>query len=230
MFLPSVKFSEINKAVLFAPIPEWKYFSTKFQFLNSTTWLNINFIEVTKGVLFCGPFLSSPVVALLIEILQEKGLKEILFIGWAGKSPYGSLEVGDLFLPIKAYSLEGSSSFYFKKKKTFYPEKNYLFKIKKSFKKYKILFKSGNILTVDVPQIVEKKINDFKLLLNKVQAMDMETSALYAVSSYYGIKALSLLFITDEIGKTSTKRPETKLNLLRINLLNFLRDFIKNDI
>ncbi|MGC9141971.1 MAG: hypothetical protein ACP5IN_06450 [Caldimicrobium sp.] len=230
MFLPSINFSEVKRAVLFSPIPEWNYFSKGFPSLKITNWLNINFRELKKGILICGPLLSSPILAILMETLKEKGLKEILFIGWAGKNPYGDLEVGELFIPQKAYSLEGTSKFYYKKKKVFTPQKDFFFKIKKTLTNYEIPFKTGNILTVDVPHIVEKKLKEFKLFFKKAQAMDMETSALYAISFYYNIKALSLLFITDEIGKTFSFRPESKLKLLREKLLSFLRDFIEEKI
>ncbi len=228
MFLPSIDLFEVKKAVIFCPLPEWNYFSKKFDILKSFNWLNISIKKVSKNAIFCGPLISSPTLALLIEFLKNKGIKEILLIGWAGKSPFALLEIGDLFIPEKAYSLEGTSKFYYKRKKVFKPEKKFLLNIENLLKTFNIPFKLGKILTSDAPQVVEKNLNDFKLLLNKVQAMDMETSALYALSSYYKIKALSLLFITDEIGKTLYKRPELKIKTLREKLLLFLRNFVEN--
>ncbi len=228
MFLPKLGFAEVKKAIIFSPLPEWNYFSQKFDFIDSVKWLNIFLKRVNKDVIFGGPLISSPTLALLIELLKEKGISEVLFVGWAGKSPYGSLEIGDLFIPEKAFSLEGTSKLYYKRKKVFKADRDFLLNLERFFKISNIPFKIGKILTVDAPHVVEKNLSDFKLLLNKAQAMDMETSALYAVSAYYNIKALSLLFITDEIGKTLSKRPESKLKTLREKLLLFFRHFIEN--
>lgn len=229
MFLPLTDLFEVKKAVIFSPIPEWNYFSKRFDILKSLNWLNISLKRVNKNVLFCGPLISSPTLALLVEFFVGKGIEEILLIGWAGKSPFASLQIGDLFIPEKAYSLEGTSKFYYKRKKVFKPDEKFLLNIKNFFNTFNIPFEIGKVLTADAPQVIEKNLNSFKLLLHKVQAMDMETSALYALSSFYKIKALSLLFITDEIGKTYSIRPEIKLKALREKLLLFLRKFIENE-
>lgn len=229
MFLPSVNLPTIKKVIIFSPLPEWRYFSAKFKEKKRFRWLNIDFKLVSSHGLICGPVLSSPILALLIEFLKEKGLKELLFLGWAGKSPYSSLEIGSLFLPERAQSLEGTSKFYFKRKRIFKPEKTFLQQMKDLFKKFKIPFEKGSILTVDAPKQVEENLNHFRLFLMRNQAMDMETSTLYALSYYYQIRALALHFITDEIGKTSFMRPESNIKILREKLITVLRTFIEND-
>ncbi len=229
MFLPPIKISFIRKAIIFAPLPEWKYYSKKFEEGQHFSWLNINFKFLRGNNLLVGPVLSSPALALLIEFLKEKGVEKLLFLGWAGKTPFASIVVGELLLSEKALSLEGTSKFYFKNKKIFSTDKKFFQKISNLLREFNIFFRIGTILTVDAPQVVEKNLNDFKLQLMKVQAMDMETSALYALSNFYKIKAVALHFITDELGKLSTLRPEKMLTQTRENLFFFFRNFLEND-
>lgn len=229
MFLPFIKIPSIKKAIIFATLPEWKYYSKKFEEAHNFSWLNINFKYLKENSLLAGPILSSPTLALLMEFLKEKGIERLIFFGWAGKSPFASLEIGDLFLSEKALSLEGTSKFYFKYKKIFIAHKEFFKKICHLLNEFNLFFRIGTILTVDAPQVVEKNLNDFKIQLMKAQAMDMETSTLYALAHYYGIKAVALHFITDELGKLTTFRPEKKLNQTRENLLLFFRKFLINE-
>lgn len=230
MFLPRVKIPSVKRAVIFSPLPEWRYYSKRFEEAENLNWLNINFKLLKRGSLLAGPILSSPALALLVELLREKGVKEILFLGWAGKSPKASLEIGDLFIAKRAISLEGTSRFYFRKKKVFAAEKDFFRGITNQLREEHLGFISGTIVTVDAPQVVEGNLKEFKLTLMKAQALDMETSALYALAHYYKIKALALHFITDELGKLTTLRPEKKLTSLREALFNFFRKYLSNEI
>ncbi len=229
MFLPRVKIPSVKRALIFSPLPEWRYYSKRFEEAKNFSWLNVNFKLLKGGGLLAGPVLSSPALALLMELLREKGVEEILFLGWAGKSPFASIEMGDLFIAERAISLEGTSKLYFKKKRVFTPEKDFFKELINRLRKDYLSFESGTILSVDAPWVVEQNLKDFKLPLMKAQAMDMETSALYALASYYGIKAMALHFITDELGKMTTLRPEKKLNPRREELLIFLRKYLLNE-
>lgn len=192
------------------------------------TWLNIHFAITNEKSIIAGPIISAPHLALVIEYLIPKGLKKVLSLGWCGKNPNSSIELGALFIPTKAYSLEGTSKFYFKQKKIFSIDKFFLGQIEEFLSKFGISFYEGSILSVDVPFQVEKRQKEFNFYLDKVLAMDMETSALYALSKYYGLKAGALLFVTDEIGKETIKRPESKMQSLRLKLFTFFKSFLEH--
>lgn len=174
-----------------------------------------------------GPLFSAPQISFLLEILKEKGLQEILALGWAGKLPSSPLQLGDLFLPIRALSLEGTSRFYYKRKKIFSLNKNIRKRIQEGLLNFGLIYKSGDIVSVDVPWRVEKSLNMFNFYLSKGWALDMETSALYAVSRFLGLKAVMLTLITDEIGRSISKRPEDLLQDKREKLLYFMEDFLE---
>jgi len=228
VFLPPLPLLEVKRALLLATLPEFRFFSTKIQGIKSFKWLNLEIKLTPHEGLLAGPLFSSPFLALFLEVFRERGLKEVLFLGWGGLLEEKDLKIGELFIPEKALSLEGTGSLYFPKKRVFTPDKGFLNRIKKILKERGISFKTGNILSLDAPYLVEKYPERFKIYLKKVQAIDMETSALYALSQHYSLKALSLILLTDKVGETTTQRPEEKLKKLRENLLPVFRNFLEN--
>ncbi|MFN3504699.1 MAG: hypothetical protein ACK4Y7_00620 [Caldimicrobium sp.] len=228
MYLPSEKFGKIKKALIVLPLPEWHYFKEELSAKKVYRWLSINFALLKEEVFLIGPIFSAPQVGLLMEYLISKGLKSVLAVGWAGKSPFSDLELGDLFLPVKALSLEGTSKFYFKGRKIFKINPDLLEKLTFLLPKYSLSFKEGFILTVDAPFVVEKKLKEFSFYLKRASAMDMETSILYALSEYYKIQVGALHFITDKIGSNSRVRPEKKLKVVRKALIPFLKNYLEN--
>lgn len=177
-----------------------------------------------------GPIFSSPKVALLLEFLRERGLSETLAIGWAGKNPEGNLKLGDLFIPNKAISLEGTTKFYFENIDTFEVNNHIFTKTKELLQRYEIPFKVGTILTADAPwkmEEIKRKIEAFKKHKMEIDALDMETSAYYGILEFYGIPGIALHFITDEIGRFTTKRPESIMRTQRRRLCLFVEHFLK---
>lgn len=227
MYLPTLNLSEVKRLVLLLPQPEFNYFSKKLKFLESFKYLGFNFKIYKEGGLIAGPLFSAPQISFLLEILKEKGLREILALGWAGKLPSSPLQLGDLFLPVRAISLEGTSRFYYKRKKIFSLNKYIRKRIEEKLLNFGLICKSGGIISVDVPWRVEKSLNMFNFYLSEGWALDMETSALYAVSRFFGLKAVMLTFITDEIGRSISKRPEDLLQEKREKLLYFMKDFLE---
>lgn len=229
MYLPLGKFGKVKKALIIFPLPEWHYFKNALSPQKFFSWLSINFALFKNDIYLIGPLFSAPQLALLMEYLISKGLKSLLAIGWAGKFPFGSLELGDLFLPYKAISLEGTSKFYFRRKKIFKINPSMFEELTASLQKNSIFFKKGIMLSVDAPIVVEKKLKEFSFYFKKASAMDMETSVLFALSEYYKIKAGALHFITDSLGSTYRARPEEKLRKLRKTLIPFLKEYIERD-
>lgn len=137
------------------------------------------------------------------------------------------LSVRTLFLPIRSISLTGSTWFYYKHKKIFTLNQKIKKQIEEKLQKYSITYQSGVILSVDSPNKVESDLERYNFYLCEVDAVDMETSTLFALANYYNFWASALVMLTDEVGIRINKRPEHTLKELRIALLPCLRNFLK---
>lgn len=226
MLLPKLKITPGPRAIIFFTLPEWNKAKEKFSMVKKENFLNVQFKYNDKGVIL-GPLIGAPFLGIILEILKILKIKEIIGFGWAGKlNP--KVNIGDLIVPVKAYSLEGTSKMYFPKKKVFYPDKELLLKIEKKLKQKNIEYKKGKIISVDAPFIFEKKKEFFEKWNRKVEAMDMETSALFSLSKSLQMKSLVLHFITDEIGKIYYKKPENKISLKREAIWEVLKEFLED--
>ncbi|WP_038057266.1 hypothetical protein [Thermodesulfobacterium hydrogeniphilum] len=225
MFLPKLDLKTGSRAIIFFTMPEWNFAKTFLNFKNSYTFLNIN-LKYDEKSLIAGPIIGAPLLSIFLEILKNLGIKEIIAMGWAGKFKSSSLKIGDLFLPIKAYSLEGTSKFYFTNKKVFLPDKEITEKLKKELKNIELCFKKGSIISVDAPVRFEKNRDLIQKWDQKVEAMDMETSALFSIGSSLQIKICVLHFIIDEIGKFLNLRSEKMIKEKREKLLKIWRRFL----
>ncbi|MCS7200314.1 MAG: hypothetical protein N2327_07825 [Caldimicrobium sp.] len=228
MYLPEIKVNFVKRLVILHTVPEWNFYSKYFSFPFKGRFLDINLRFDNEGRLLAGPLFSAPKMALILEIALKRGLRETLAIGWAGKNPGSNLNLGDLFIPVRSISLEGTSKFYFFNRQVFYLDDYVLKYIEESLSQYEISFKIGTILSADIPWRVENFPNLTEKLEDlNFEAIDMETSAFYCLSEYYGFKGLSLHFITDEYGKISHRRPEETLKSLRKSLLPLIANFLE---
>ncbi len=225
MFLPKLNIKTGKRAIIFFTLPEWNFAKNYLKLQNSSSFLNINLKYDERGII-AGPLIGAPVLSFLLELLKTLGIEEIIGVGWAGKFKEASLDLGDIFLPVKAYSLEGVSRFYYPTKSVFSPDKGFLKKLEEELKKEHLFYRKGNIVSVDAPMRFEKDKNLIKKFNQKVFAMDMETSAFFSVSSSLQIKGVVLHFIIDEIGETIVKRPEKIIREKRKKLIKIIERFL----
>lgn len=225
MFLPRLNIETGSRAVIFFTQPEWDYAKRALFTGKYIKFLNLQ-IGYNEKALILGPLIGASLLSIILEVLKSLGLKEIIGIGWSGKVNY-KLSLGDLFLPEKAYSLEGVSKLYFPRKRVFYPDMLLFKKIEKEIAKKEIPFQKGNIISVDAPFVFEKNKEYLKKWINKVEAVDMETSALFSVGKSLQMKVMALHFIVDEVGKIFSKRPEKEILTKRERLFEILKDFLE---
>lgn len=223
MFLPILKIKTGKRAIIFFTLPEWNYAKEKIISGKSVNFLNLR-IKYNEKSLILGPVMGASSLSIVLEVLKSLGIEEIIGIGWAGKMSF-KINRGDLFLPVKAYTMEGVSKFYFPKKRVFYPDKNLFKKLEKEMIKREISFKKGNILSVDAPFIFERKKEFSEKWRKKAEALDMETSALFSISKSLQIKVIALHFIIDEVGEFFKKRPE-EIKIIRQKLFEILKEFL----
>jgi len=131
------------------------------------------------------------------ERLIASGSQEIILLGLAG-SLSSDLKIGQAVLVEKAIADEGTSRHYFPGKLVFHSSPDLNDRIKRKLRENDLAFSLATVVTTDAPYR-ETKTWVLQFRKNGAQAVDMETSALLAVASFYGIKASALLIISDEL-------------------------------
>ena len=173
-----------------------------------------------------GPVVGAPAAVTLLEILIALGAKKVLGFGICG-SMDNSLAIGDLFVPTKAISEEGTSRHYFPGQRVFNTNDALRDTVEKKLLEKNEPYRFGSIWTTDALfRETAQKVSDFQK--KGVMAVDMETSALAAIARYRKIQFASLMVVSDELGslrwKAGFKRPKLKKSLARtMELLSELR-------
>jgi purine-nucleoside phosphorylase len=145
------------------------------------------------------------------ELIVDYGVKNLIRVGTAG-SMQKEIALRDVVLAMAAStnSAINDRQFY---GSHFAPTANfYLFKKAIAYaKQQKISIKAGNILTNDV--FYEDHPKDYeKWAAYGVLCVEMETAALYTIAAKHGVKALSILTISDSLVTkefTTSKERET---------------------
>ncbi|MGB9764516.1 MAG: nucleoside phosphorylase [Candidatus Saccharicenans sp.] len=149
-----------------------------------------------KAVLY-GP-IGAPASINSLEKIRLLGLEEIILISYCGSlSPV--VDIGQAFIPEKAYSDEGTSGHYLKRKnKFYYPDQQFLLKLKKFLQELNLTYQGGSIVSTDAPY--RETLAWWKKMQTKgILAVDMEASAVLAFSEFYGIKSASLFIVSDQL-------------------------------
>ncbi|MGB9893763.1 MAG: nucleoside phosphorylase [Candidatus Saccharicenans sp.] len=141
---------------------------------------------------------GAPACILALERVRLLRLKEILVLSYCG-SLSSSLRIGQAFIPLKAWSDEGTSKHYVAKRKAIYrPSPDLVFSLKNFLNEHGLRFSSGPIVSTDAP--FRETASWLKQMQEKgVKAVDMEISAVLSFSVFYGIKSAGLFIVSDEL-------------------------------
>ena len=224
MYLPKLPDFESKKALIIAPQPELNFFKHYLPLEVITTYLGVRIFR-RGNTLVCGPLFSAQMAGFLFELLARAKVREVLFLGWGG-ALNKAFKKGELFVPTRAYSKLGITKELHPKRRTFYPSRKVLSKLKTELARLNLSYKKGTILSVDFPLPYEKRKELPKGV--KADVLDMEASAFFALGEYYSIEVAGLIFITDKVGELSQSLPEN-LQSLRQSLLPLFRSFIEKD-
>ncbi|MCP2605236.1 nucleoside phosphorylase [Candidatus Aminicenantes bacterium AH-873-B07] len=157
------------------------------------------FLLKDKIILFKSLGASESVMCL--ERLIASGTKEILILGFCG-SLKKEIPIGSVVLALKAYSQEGTSKHYFSSKKIFPASRKLFIEIKTTLEKNNLSYLTGKVVSTDAPfRETPKWIA--KMLNMKIDCVDMETSAIYALANFYKIDAISLMIVSDILTKNN---------------------------
>ncbi len=109
------------RAILVLVSPELSLLQREISFTRQARLFLAKVFYDEKGAIV-GPALGAPQVGMLLENLAQAGVRELLLLGWVGAWEEG-WSLGEVFLPRKALSAEGTSRWYFPRRKVFSPEK-----------------------------------------------------------------------------------------------------------
>jgi uridine phosphorylase len=158
------------------------------------------FEEKGKELGVCGGFgVGAPMVGILLEELNEFGVKAFLSIGTAG-SLQRDLKLGSLVVCDKAIRDEGTSHHYLKSEKYSYSSEKMIKTLREVMDKLKLKYKVGTTWTIDAPYR-ETYSEVAKYRKENVLTVDMEAAAIFAVAKYLGVDAGVIFTISDYLSE-----------------------------
>ncbi len=160
-------------------------------------------LTVAAGQSFfvAGQAIGAPMAAMSMEKLIALGAKRIILFGWCGAIS-STLKVGDILLPSEAKSGEGTSSYY-PLPIPAAPSMIFRSSIEKAFRDNKMIVHTGCVWSTDAVYREDRQMLQELNRRERVDAVDMEYSALCSVACFRNIKFAAVLIVSDELwGKT----------------------------
>lgn len=152
---------------------------------------------LTKNKIVLYQSIGAPAAVLSLERLIISGAKEIIILGFCG-SLNPLFRTMETVIITKALSEEGTSRHYFPHKKNFYASPLLTGRIKVELHKKMLAFRTGSIVSTDAPYRETKSWLSQKQK-KKIDFVDMECSAVFALAEFYRIQAAALMIISDEL-------------------------------
>lgn len=147
--------------------------------------------------------ISSPLAVLSLERLIASGAEEIIVLGFCGSLMSGS-NVGDAVSITKAISEEGTSKHYFPRKQSFSPSPSLRNWLEEKLDSQKFTYRKNTLVTTDAP--FRETLSWLKEKHHRnIGCVDMETSAVFALSEYYGLRAAALMLVSDVLTEDKHK-------------------------
>ncbi|MCJ7580204.1 MAG: hypothetical protein MUP98_06685 [Candidatus Aminicenantes bacterium] len=139
--------------------------------------------------------ISSPLAVLSLERLIASGAEEIIVLGFCGSLIPGS-RIGDAISITGAISEEGTSKHYFPSNFSFSPSPSLRNWIENMLDTQKFTYSKKVLVTTDAP--FRETLSWMKEKRHQnIDCVDMETSAVFALSEYYGLRAAALMLVSD---------------------------------
>jgi uridine phosphorylase len=167
--------------------------------------------------------LSSPLAVLCLESLIASKAKRILLLGFCG-SLNPSHRVMDVVSISRALSEEGTSRHYLPRKRIFHPTLAIKNRIEDILRQASLPFLTGSVVSTDAPyRETESWLKEKQK--RKIDLVDMETSAVFALAEFRRIEAAALLIVSDELWD-KTWRKAFKLPELEEKIKKYFLPFI----
>jgi uridine phosphorylase len=150
-----------------------------------------------------GPAIGAPMAVMTMEKLIALGARKVLLFGWCG-SMKGSLGIGELLLPTRAVSGEGTSCYYNSGEQPG-PSPFFVETLKTLLHRHAISWVEGCVWSTDAPYREERSYLQTLEKEHGVSAVDMEYSALCSAARFRKIGFAALLLVSDEVWGKSWK-------------------------
>ncbi len=152
-------------------------------------------IKGNSDVCFTRGGYGSPAAVDTLETVRALGAKQIIVIGMCGGFA-SNIDVGDVVIPNRIFSEEGTSQHYFKDFSFATPDSELFNKATTYFTNKFPLITDATVTTDAVYRQTLAKEALWRE--NGCVGVDMESSALLAVSTYYSMPAVSILLCSDK--------------------------------
>jgi uridine phosphorylase len=141
--------------------------------------------------------IGAPGVAALLEEMTVMGIRRCISVGIAG-TLQPDLAPGDVVIVTEAIRDEGTSHHYMPTGESVNPSPPLLAIVKAVLDQHHIMYQTGRVWTTDAPyRETAAEVHYYQQA--GVLAVEMEAAALFAVSTILGIKAVSMLVISDSL-------------------------------
>lgn len=181
-------------------------------------------IEGHSNICFVHGGYGAPAIADTVETLVALGVKDIILIGMCGGFS-NKVNVGDVIIPDKVLSEEGTSLHYYEDI-TFVNQSKIL--VSKGVRFFSQYFNTHQFNTITTDAIYRQTFykEDYWRKMDCV-GVDMEASALLSVSNYYGIQPNIILLVSD---KHPVNEKDKSWDWGNSNFQNLKDKFINNSI
>lgn len=160
------------------------------------TFENFHYFKDHPGFAIGDLGIGAPLNVEKMELLSVWGVKRFLILGIAG-GLQKNLELGEIILVDKAIRDEGTSYHYVAPEKYAYPDPDLFKKLFHTFQKNKVYCRVGSVWTTDAIYR-ETRSEQKQYESENIVAVDMETSALFAVAKYLKKEIAGVLVISDD--------------------------------
>lgn len=144
-----------------------------------------------------GPMIGSPYAAMLLENLIVRGARRIIFLGWCGALD-SDLNIGDLVIPSSAIVDEGTSRHYPPAVSQIAPSREMFAAVQEELSAADIQARQAAIWTTDAAfRETPEQVAAFER--KGAVAVEMETSALFAVAAFRQIEIGAVLVVSDSL-------------------------------
>lgn len=148
-----------------------------------------------------GPMIGAPYAAMVLESLIARGARRILFIGWCG-ALVPDLRIGDLVVPSAALVGEGTSPNYPPVVSQTFPSAEIMAAVEGTLADEEIQARQATIWTTDGAfRETREQVTSYQK--RGAVAVDMETSALFAVAAFRQVEIGAVLVVSDSLAGES---------------------------
>lgn len=147
------------------------------------------------GLILAGPVLGAPQAGMVLENLSLRGVTRFVSLGLCG-ALQPNLEWGSIVVPDGAHSDEGTSAHYPVPPESVGPDLDLMKRLMDKLDENGDSYAKGSVWTTDAPfRETREKIDHFTNM--GAQCVDMETSAVMAVTRYKQLTWAGLLVVSD---------------------------------